>query len=174
MPKRKSVQYDMTPAPRESGSHLVHQVQQTSPLAATLFGGVFMIPGIYVLLLGLNVIHATPGSVHAPLFVLIGIGLAFSCAGLSSILQGIGLQRSWLGQIVGLGALIGMVTPFLWMAFFNDQITGFPKIMLIGLIGFFLFIMFLILFARFIPGVRVISGDSGESLQSIASRNRQP
>ena len=154
----------MAPGPRERGRQLV----QTASPATALFGSVFMIPGIYVLLLGLNVIHAAPGSIHCPMFVLIGVGIAFTFAGLSCILQAIGLQRTWLGNIVGLGMVVGLLTPFFWIVFLNNQIGIFTKLFFMFIMGVFVLFGLVVMFARFIPGVRVIKGGEGETLKSIS------
>jgi hypothetical protein len=55
--------------------------QNLSPRGRVLFGLVFVIAGLFILLIGVGVIKPDPKTVHAPLWVIACAGLAFMLAG---------------------------------------------------------------------------------------------
>lgn len=54
-----------------------------SVAGALLFGGVFVAAGTAITLIGAHVIPVSPGSVHAPYWVLLAVGLSFTAGGLA-------------------------------------------------------------------------------------------
>jgi len=135
---------------------------------SVILGGASLVPGVYILLIGLNIVPAA-GKVHAPLFVLVGAGIAFICGGVGAILQGLGVNpRSWINHVVGLGVLGGILTPFVWIVFLNNQVGAPTKLFFMFILGFIAFIVLVIAFARFIPGVKVISQNGESDFKSIS------
>ena len=51
-------------------------------LASMAFGGAFFLVGSFIVLLAADVIHAEPGSIHAPRWVLAAAGGVFMLAGM--------------------------------------------------------------------------------------------
>jgi hypothetical protein len=171
MAKRKSIQYTSSSSPSPSPSERITQFSvrnQRLTKPTPLIGLVAMIPGLFLLSIGLGIIHPS-GTVHGPLFLVSACGSAFFLAGVSIIFQGLGLNpRSWVNNVLGLLILGSMLTPFVWVAFLNNSIPPFARIMFGLIVCFILFIAAVVAFARFIPGVRVISRQDGESFTSIS------
>jgi hypothetical protein len=164
MSKRKNLEYTTPSSPPERAKHLY--AQTTKP--TLLVGVLAMLPGLFLLSIGLGLIHPT-GAANAPMFVVTAIGAAFFFAGVSVTLQSIGLNpRSWLNHVLGLLIMGGMITPIVWMAFFNSAVSGFTKVFFGFILFFVLFIFALVAFARFIPGVRVIESGDGQTFKSIS------
>lgn len=153
MARQKNIELNQGERP-----HLPYRpVSQPSPI----FGLLVMAAGLYPLLLGLQVVKASPGSVHAPLWVIGAVGATFMMGGLSCFLQSLGLPRTSpvFGALAAIVAL-GLLTPFAWLVFGNSGVD---------IIGRLLFAMpfaviFLIVAAVFlIPGeVKIIDPETGE------------
>ncbi len=120
------------------------------PAMGLVFAGV----GLYPLLVGMGVVPVDPGRVHCPLFVLIGIGVAFISGGLAVTLQGLGVSpKSWVTQLVGLLCLGGILTPFLWIVFGNNSVPAPAKICFAAFLGLFVLIFALCTIATLVPGL---------------------
>lgn len=116
-----------------------------SPWARLLFGGVFVLAGLGIVLVGAGVLPVNPRDVHAPLWVIGCVGLAFMAAGASvalgtasdtteadgSLPASAPLSLRLLQYGLGLVVVTGLATVGTWVAFgtgerkFKSSISAF-------------------------------------------------
>lgn len=104
---------------------------------------VFLMTGLYIVLISLGVLPYTPRSKHGAVFdgpqhwQVTSIGLAFFCAGGTIILD---KRNRWLNALLGMLLLLAWGAPMLWFVYFSGAlsvplrvIASFP--LLLGLAG---------------------------------------
>lgn len=112
-----------------------HSSSQSSP--PKWFGFIFILVGAYPFLVSLGLLPTRPGSVHCPMIVLTGIGVAFMGAGLLCVLQAFQLDRfPRLTATVGTLTMVGFLAPFIWLGLFAPDIPLVARIVVGGITSF--------------------------------------
>lgn len=155
MSRHKNINFDSSARRKLPVNHT------TTSKPTPLLGLIVMAVGCFPLLVGLQIIKPAAGSVHAPLWVLAAVGVTFIGAGLSVLLQAIGLPKnSPINAILAILIILGMLTPFAWI------VLGPSGAGIIGrlLFGMPIAIVLLLLAAVFlIPGeMKIIDPQTGE------------
>jgi hypothetical protein len=123
-------------------------------IGKVVFGAIFMIVGLLIVLFSLNIIPSTDESFNAPRWVVALTGLFFIVAGTLPMLQGLKelmvFEPSWLrilNNLIMLGFLSLFAIPFNWVAFGSGS-GGFVFII------FAIFIDLLVIYSivRFLRG----------------------
>lgn len=156
MSRHKNIDFDSSGRSRQLPLN-----HTTASRPTPLLGLIVMAVGCFPLLVGLQVIKPAAGSVHAPLWILAAVGVTFIGAGLSVLLQAIGLPKnSPINAILAILIILGMLTPFAWIVLGPSGA---------GIIGRLLFgmpfaIVLLLLAAVFLmPGeMKIIDPQTGE------------
>ncbi|MBS2009730.1 MAG: hypothetical protein JST01_21930 [Cyanobacteria bacterium SZAS TMP-1] len=136
------------------------QKKQQQGAPSVLMAILVMAVGCLPLLIGLGVIKPQ-GAVHAPLFIVGAIGVAFIMSGVMILSQALGLpQKSPLSKALAFVLLCSFLSPFVWLSFLGDGpiifriAFGIPVVMVI-----------LVFLLPFIPGVKVISAEEAAQRQ---------
>lgn len=88
------------------------------PVASCVFGVIFLLIGIGIILLAIGVIPSPETSFKAPRWVLGCVGALFGGSGLLALLQGMGVSpNSPVIKLLGPIVLLCMGAPFVWVIF---------------------------------------------------------
>lgn len=93
------------------------QVRQ-DPVSSCVFGVIFLLIGVGIILLAVGVIPSPETSFKAPHWVVGCVGALFGGAGLLTLLQGLGMSpNSPIIKILGPIVMLCLGTPFVWIIF---------------------------------------------------------
>lgn len=153
----------------EKRAFIMDRVKALDPVRsrlALLLGAVAMVPGVFMMLVGFNIIHLVSRSGHLPLTIFVAFGATVFLGGLSAFLRGLGLSpKSWLNGLLGIGVWSAMAAPFIWLLFIDKQISDSTKLVFKAMFGVMIFLFLIFFFARFIPGVRVIGNKGPRAIE---------
>ena len=84
--------------------------KQLSVKQAWIFGSIFILAGLAIILLGFGVIHADPKSFHAPHWIIVCAGLMFTLGGIS-VINGYAFTKPniIISDILGM-SIVGLMT----------------------------------------------------------------
>ena len=100
-------------------NEIVTNSKQLTKKQVWLFGSVFILAGLMIILLGLGVIHADPSTVHAPMWIIVCAGLVFLLGGVV-VINGYAFSRPNLiiSDILGV-SVVGIMTLICWWVAFG-------------------------------------------------------
>jgi hypothetical protein len=173
----KKRRHEIDKSPRNVHMNIAINKSLPSTKTHPAMGLVFVAAGLFPLLIGLGLVHVDPSTVHAPLFVLTGVGVAFICAGLAASGQSLGVRKSWIMWLLGLLALGGFLTPFIWIVFGRSDVPIIARIWFGLILGLIAFIAILSSLLNAFPGladrlgIRVIYNNQQDARLKITDKD---